>query len=184
MTTESNQDTIAALKAEADALGITYGNATKEDTLRAKIAAVRSGQAIEQEPTEQEVPAKRAPSNPKAKLRAEANKLVRIQVVCANPEKSSWQGEVISAGNRIVGMHKKFVLFGTDNDGWHVPHVIYEALKAKTFMHIYTVRDQRTGKTRQATKMMPEFAITVMEPLSEEGLADLRAHQAANHSID
>lgn len=174
-------ETLQALRDEATSLGLTYSNAAKEDRLREMIAAAR---AAGPEPVEPPVAKPRTVVDAKARARAEATKLVRVKVICRNPEKANWNGEVFSAGNRVVGYQKKFVPFGSHHPGWHIPYILYLFIKEKMYLHTTEIKDRRTGKSRPESKFVPEFEVMLLPDLTAQELDDLRAAQAANHSID
>lgn len=175
------------LKERADAMGIKYSNRIGLDALREKInKAVQGNSTTQAEPTEagEEVlrdnqrKAKRL-----AKLRKEQLRLVRVRIANLNPQKKDLHGEIFTTGNRILGSVKKYVPYGeaTDN-GYHIPYIIFEQLKARKFLQIKTTT--KNGQINVSTKWVPEFAIEVLDPLTEEELKELAATQAAGRNID
>lgn len=174
------QDELAVLKARADALGISYHPSIGVEKLREKINA-----ALKKDEVPQEAPAEDAnetESERRNRLRQEASKLVRIRLTCMNPHKKEWQGEFITAGNSVVGTFTKFIPFNAD-EGWHVPHIIYEQLRDRECQVFVTVRDSKGNATRKG-KTIKEFAIEVLPPLTEEELKDLAQRQAMTKSVD
>lgn len=107
--------------------------------------------------------------------RRDINRLVRIQVTCMNPNKSEWEGEIISVGSAKLGTFKKYVPFNSI-EGWHVPHIIYEAMKERKFTQFFNAKGPRGEKIRKG-KLMPEFSIQVLDPLSKEELQELAQRQ-------
>lgn len=116
----------------------------------------------------------------------EAMKLVRIRITCMNPSKKGVPGEVVCVGNSAIGTIKKFVPFDPafSENGYHVPKIIYEELKAKEFVNIRTTRDRRTGTEVVSDSMAKEFAIEVLPDLTPEEIASLARQQAAAGAID
>jgi hypothetical protein len=115
------------------------------------------------------------------RLKAHANALIRVNISVMNPVMKEWEGEIITGGNSLVGSIKKFVHFNT-TDGYHIPRVIYNILRDRECQIFYTAKDDRGNKVRRA-KSIKEFAIEVLEPLTQEELDDLAASQAARGSI-
>lgn len=116
------------------------------------------------------------------RLRNEATKLVRIRVTCMNPAKKDWDGETFTVGNSSVGTLRKYVPFNND-EGWHVPHFIYEVMKARE-CQVFVSTKSAHGVTLKKGKMIKEFAIEVLPPLTPSELKDLAQRQALAGSID
>jgi len=104
-----------------------------------------------------------------------ASRLVRIRVNCMNPNKTEWEGEIFTVGNRFFGF-KKYVPFNND-EGWHVPFMIYEHLKERKCQIFYNTKDDRGNKTREG-KLIHEFAVELMDPLTSEEMQELAQRQA------
>ena len=111
----------------------------------------------------------------------EATKLVRIRVTCMNPAKKEWEGEIITVGNAGVGTYKKYIPFNAD-EGWHVPNIIYQALQERQ-CQVFVSSKTKNGVTIRQGKLIKEFAIEVLPPLTEEELKDLAQRQAMAKSI-
>lgn len=110
--------------------------------------------------------------------RKEAMRLVRINVTCMNPLKKEWDGEIITVGNNLVGTVSKMVPFNT-TEGWHVPNIIYLMLKERQFQQ-FSAKKVKPGQPQsRVTKLVREFAIEVLDPLTEQELKDLRQRQLA-----
>ena len=173
-------DELDTLKARADALGIGYHPSIKTEKLREKINAALAPKE-EAEATEKATPAV-GEAQERMNMRNEAAKLVRIRLTCMNPNKKEWDGEFITAGNAVVGSFTKFVPFNAD-EGWHVPYIIYQQLKDRECQVFVTVRDSKGNSTRKG-KLIKEFSIELLPPLTEEELHDLAQRQAMSKSID
>lgn len=178
---ELQQAELESLKARADLLGVSYHPSIGADKLRAKIAeatANREDQTSNEEvKVEEETIAQR-----RLRKKREASELVRIRVTCMNPAKNEWEGEIITAGNSLVGTFKKFVPFNAE-DGWHVPRIIYNQLKNRQCQVFTTVKDSRGNKVRKG-KLIKEFAIEELPPLSAIELKELAQVQAMKRSVD
>ena len=175
-------DELAALKARADLLGLSYHPSIGLEKLREKVnAAVTSKEApVAAEP--EAVVAQESEAAKRIRLRNEAAKLVRIRLTCMNPNKKEWDGEIITAGNAGVGTFKKYIPFNAD-DGWHVPHIIYQQLLQRECQIFVTTRDSRGNKSRTG-KLIKEFAIEVLPQLTKDELDELARRQAMAKSVD
>ena len=183
------QDELASLKARADLMGITYHPSIGLEKLRDKInAAVEStgdapeeDSAVDQEQELAEPVAKESQLQYHARKKREASELVRIRVTPMNPAKAEWEGEIFTAGNSLVGSFTKYVPFNND-EGWHVPRIIYHMLRDRMCQIFVTAKDSRGNTTRQG-KLIKEFGIEVMPDLSAEDLEELARRQALSHAI-
>lgn len=181
------QDELASLKARADMMGVTYHPSIGLEKLRAKVAAAIEGKPDdEQEQPEAEAPKAAAGEETEGqrikRLKDEAHKLVRIRLTNMNPAKSEWPGEIISVGNAVVGSVSKYVPFNAD-EGWHVPNIIYQHLKERQCQVFQTVQDSRGNKTRRG-KLIKEFSIELLPPLTAEELHDLAQRQAMAGGVE
>jgi hypothetical protein len=184
--TEAEFDELATLKARADLMGIKYHPNTGIDKLKAKINNTLS--------TDDEVKPTVSVGNSvyltekqfkdeEFKLRkSNAGKLVRVRVTCMNPAKKEWDGEILSVGSAKMGTFKKFVKFNTD-DGWHIPFIIYEYMKERKCSIFHTITDAKGQKIRKS-KLVNEFNIEVMPPLTPEELKALAQQQAMEAGKD
>lgn len=176
-------DELSVLKQRAQLMGITFHPNIGLDKLREKVAAhlstdEPSAAAIAESNAAEEVaqaPQKETPAEYRARRMREATALVRIRVTCMNPAKREWQGEIITAGNSLVGTHRKYVPF--NGEPWHVPRIIYNQLIERQCQVFHTVPDGRGGKMRKG-KLIKEFAIEVLPNLTKEELRDLAQRQA------
>jgi hypothetical protein len=115
-------------------------------------------------------------------LRLENTKLVRVRISCLNPNKSGLPGEIFTVHNDIVGTVKKFVPYNEAGDSYHVPFMLLKFLKRKKFLQI---KDPPKGsRGAPTTKMVPEFALEILEPLTQRELAELAKAQGAAESAE
>jgi len=117
------------------------------------------------------------------RLKRHANELIRIRVTCMNPAKKEWEGEIIGAGNNLVGTVTKYIPFGND-EGWHVARILYNVIRDRVCQIFVTTTDKKSGQKVRTSKMIKEFGIEVLDPLTEADIAELKARQAATRSID
>jgi hypothetical protein len=179
---------IDSLKRKADVMGIKYSPNIGVETLRARIDEQIG--VVEKE-VKASAPAKPKPKKTKEQLkheyytrcRKDANKLIRIVVTCMNPNKKDWPGEIITVSNAAIGTVKKYVPFGIE-EGYHVPHVIYEQLKNREYQHFVKTPRGPGGIQGMKSVISPEFNIRILDPLTKEQLKELADRQALNHSIE
>lgn len=180
-TSEPTLD-LEALKEQAEILGIKFHAAIKAPALAAKIKE-RMGLS-KQDVEDLENDLDRAKTNEdirhekggRKKLIDEATKMVRINITCMNPAKKELPGEFFSVGNSVVPAQRRFVPFNT-TDGWHVPHIMYEAIRDR-MCQVFVSEKMKNGQSVRRGKMIREFAIEVMDSLSEKELEELRKAQA------
>jgi len=110
----------------------------------------------------------------------EANRLIRINVTCMDPNKREYPGELIMVSNARIGTIKKFVQFGT-SDGYHVPYVIYKALKDKKFQ---IFPKNQKNKSTQKGKLINAYNVEVLDGLTPKELKALANQQKMAQNID
>lgn len=183
------QSEIDSLKERANIMGIKYHPNIGLDKLKAKVAA---GQKSEPNPTASEeqdtiqdaqeaavadtfTPGKhKTAAQFKTKRKQDALRLVRIRVSNMNPVKNAMVGEIIQVGNAELGVIKKYVPFNAEH-GWHVPAVILQELRAKRYTSHFKVKIN--GKDQNRHRLVPEYSIEVMDPLSGKELEELKQRQ-------
>jgi hypothetical protein len=173
-TSEVQQDELTSLKARADQLGLSYHPSIGVDKLRDKVNQKLSGDAEEAEVGTKVDTAKETTHEFRLRKRKEASALVRIQVTCMNPNKSEWDGEYICSGNSVVGTYKNFVPFNVE---WHVPRIIFNQLRDRQ-CQIFTTKKTVRGGTQREGKLIREFSVVELPPLTEKELKELGQRQA------
>ena len=173
-------DELTSLKERADLMGVDYHPSIGLEKLRAKVLAAQAGEPEAAKPAVKEVA--ESASALQMRLRNTANELIRVRVSCMNPAKKEWEGELLTAGNSVVGSFTKFVPFNVE-DGWHVPRIIFNQLKERQCQIFYTTQDNRGNKVRKG-KLIKEFAIEILPNLTPEELQELAQRQAMAKSID
>lgn len=173
------------LKERADLLGVTYHPSIGVEKLREKVNAKMAedtSDAAAEAPASEGVPAPaETPAEFQQRMINEATKLVRIRVACMNPVKKEWEGEIFTTGNAVVGTHKKYVPFNTE-DGWHVPYIIYEMIKDRE-CQIFVTKTLPNGNKTRTGKLIKEFAVEILPQLTEEELKELAQRQAMAGSV-
>lgn len=183
---EEIQDELSALKTRADLMGLAYHPSIGLEKLRVKVENALSNTADQVEDVIESPVATRpnveTPDQFRGRKLKEASELVRIRLSCMNPDKKDWQGEIITTGNAVVGTFAKYVPFNAE-DGWHVPRIIYEQLLERKCQIFVSMRDAKGNTTRKG-KLIREFAIEILTPLTIEELKDLAQRQALANAID
>jgi len=110
-----------------------------------------------------------------------ATRLVRCVVTCRNPAKKDWDGEILSVSNDVIGTMKKFVPYNIE-EGYHIPQIIFNALKDKTCTIF--VNKKVNGENVKVGKQIKEFGLEILDPLTQDELSELAAEQNARGSID
>ncbi len=190
------------LKMQAAQLGISYQGNVGVETLKARIKAkLESTEGADEsegegESEEQSATAE-APTTPVTKklTRAEQEqkfrddqardelKLIRVRIACLNPAKANLRGEIITVANKYVGTVRKFIPFGEDADaGYHVPAILLRELKNRKFNSVKTSKGDK-GQMVVQQRLVPEFAIEELEPLTQEELDKLAAVQMASQGL-
>lgn len=196
--TEVLQDELTLLKGRAKQLGISFHPNIGLEKLKAKVNA-KLNPDLEEKPEEtepsdapvvaQETATKQNPGKlPEesrlqrhSRLRKEASRLIRIRISCMNPNKKEWEGEVFTVSNSVIGTFKKFVPFDND-EGWHVPKVIFNMIKERKCQIFQTKKNDRGVKMRVG-KLINEFAIEILNPLDQKDLDNLAKKQALANNI-
>ncbi|RLB74284.1 MAG: hypothetical protein DRH06_09840 [Deltaproteobacteria bacterium] len=117
-----------------------------------------------------------SPNQKRAIRYKEATRLVRIRVTNMNPNKSKHRGEIISVGNASIGFVKKFIPFNAEA-GWHTPQIILTMMQNRKFTSFYEVTI--AGKKVKRHKLIPEFAIEILPPLTVKEMDELAQRQRA-----
>lgn len=185
------QDELTLLKQRATQMGITFSPNIGIETLRQRINDKMEGKDEEAEPepetqtgdkdTEE---AKLTPAQYRQMKKREAEKLIRVRITNMNPQKTDLPGEVFTVANGVVGTIRKYVPFGGEaaEVGYHVPQIILNMLKRRKFYSVTTKRDDK-GRPYQVKQERNEFAIEILEPLTQEELEKLALDQRASGRV-
>lgn len=184
------------LKARADQMGITYKSNIGVEALKAKINAklddkpdpgdgdeAQAGTTAQTETGTTAAPVELTKAQQEQKFRNEQQKehmaLVRVRISCLNPMKSQVKGEFITVANKYLGTVTKFVPFGEQTDeGFHIPKILLAEMRNRKFNSV-TTKKGPNGQMLPTQRLVPEFAIEELEPLTEQELARLAAAQLA-----
>ncbi len=175
-------DELTTLKARADLLQVSYHPSIGLEKLREKInAKLAEGEGEAPAADKDVVESGEAQAQKRLRLKREALKLVRVRITCMNPLKKEHEGEIITVSNNAVGTVKRYVPFNAD-DGWHLEHILLEQLRERQCQVFYAAKDDRGNKVRKG-KLIKEFAIEVLDPLTETELKELAQRQAMAKSV-
>lgn len=178
------EDERATLTRQAELLGVQFHPNISTDKLRERVVVALRATATDmstgltQEPTI-EASVVESENVRRLRLRKEAGKLIRVQITCMDPSKKEYQGEIITAGNSVVGSYRKFILF---NEPYHVPNILLAQLEEKQCQIFVTVKGDRGQKHRQG-KMIKAYAIQRLAPLTEEERKELGDDQRARKAV-
>lgn len=168
------------LKVRAEKLGVKFHPSISAEKLREKIKAAQTeGEgSVGEQPEVKSVTAtvEESPAAKKLRLKREGLKLVRVRITCMNPTKKEWEGEIFTVSNNAVGTVKRYVPYNAE-DGWHVEQILLNQLRERQCQIFVTDKDSRGNKIRKG-KLIREFAIEVLDPLTEEELQELAQRQA------
>lgn len=196
IASEEPMDELALLKERATLMGIRFSPNIGIDTLKARIEEKKASpqtsessesssyareeyasiEAAQQAAAGAYVEPKTQPSAHQQRMarRDKALKLVRVRIANMNPLNSNLKGDIFSAGNAELGMIKKFVPFNAEQ-GWHVPQIILDVIRNKKFMTHYEVKVG--NKKIKRNKLVPEYSIEILPPLTLEELEALKQRQ-------
>lgn len=169
------------LKELARSMDINFHPSISAETLQARIQEHIDGerlQAVAAETAAAPQPVVESEAAKAERIKANALKLVRIRVACMNPAKQAYEGELFCAGNRYTGMVKKYVPFNVE---WHVPQIILNMLQERK-CQVFARKKVKTSSgvlvDAPQGKLIKEFAIEVLPPLTEAERKELAQRQA------
>jgi hypothetical protein len=112
-----------------------------------------------------------------------AMKLIRVIVRSNDPLKRESAGEIFTVGNKTINdgkSVKKYIPYNNE-DGWHIPNMLYDHLKAAETQIFAKVT--RNGQDFMEPKNIKAFNIEVLPPLTEEERQTLEVKQKATGSV-
>lgn len=179
---QSPEQEFEALKARANLLGVSFHPSIKIEKLREKIDQhiANADKPKEDEPEVKQVQdtGTETVGQARKRMRDEASKLVRVNIVPMDPTKRDYHGEIFTVGNDVVGTFKRMVPFNT-TDGWHVEQIILNMIKdRKCQIFVSKKVNGREVKGTKEGKLIPAFGIEYLDPLSPKEIKDLAQRQA------
>jgi hypothetical protein len=182
---------LTQVRAEADKLGVKYhhraGVAKIQGLIDNHLPQTTSpvpAAVVKAEPVQRQVPkapvvlmtAKQFKDRKLAQQRLACTRLIRVRIQCMNPNKKDWPGEIISTGSAKLGTFKKYIPFNSP-EPYHIPKIIFDVLSEKKCSVFYN-ETARLGHAVRKSRLVPEYAIEVLEPLTPEQLSELARTQA------
>lgn len=172
------QDERAALEARAKVLNISYHTNISTEKLRERVNAAISGTRDQ----DSERPAKdESDVARRSRLKKKASRLIRVRIHCNDPAKKDWPGEYITVGNNAVGTYRKYVPYNQD-EPFHLPEIIVNALREKR-VQVFATKKSKNGIPVRESKSIAAYAIEIVQPLTEEELAQLANSQMARNAL-
>jgi hypothetical protein len=205
MSEAAEQTQLEALRARCDLMGIKYHPNAKEATLAAKIQAKlddNDPDEVDEEdeandPVDTAAPAAKtmpdlsklgpdvlvpkgkvqfeSKEEKQARLRLAGSKLVRVYIHCNNPMKKDWQCEQFTVSNRNLGTINRIVPYDQE---WHVEQAILDMMRDRQYMSFTSKKHGPTGIEVKTPKLVKEFNIEILEPLTQKEIKDLAVKQA------
>ena len=114
---------------------------------------------------------------------SEAMKLIRVIVRSNNPLKRDHAGDIFTVGNKALNNGKpvkKYIPYNNE-EGWHIPNILYEHLMAAECQIFKKVT--RNGQEMMEPTNIKAFNVETLPPLTEDEIEKLRVKQKATGSI-
>ena len=191
LTEQETVETLKELKAQADLMGIPYpANAGVKKMVELIDEHKKS---IEEENAKttstSSTSVSQAPrTNKIGSVMDEAMKLIRVRITVNNPSKQSREGEIISAGNAVIGFVSKFIPYQPAfyENGYHIPKIILDAMKEMKHTRYPKKKDRfnATMDDYDKARLVPDFTIEELPPLTEQELKELAEYQQANRTVE
>lgn len=160
---------LESLKNKANLLGVKFHPTISLDKLREKVTVAQAGEPDADEPKK---------VNPvleeRAALRAEALKLVRVNITPMDPSKREYHGDIFSISNSVFTV-KRFVPYNT-TEGTHIEKAIYDNLKEKR-VQVF-VKKKINGQEKKEGKLIAAYGIELLDPLTPVEIKELARRQA------
>jgi len=112
-----------------------------------------------------------------------ALKLQRVIVRSNDPLKRESAGEIFTVGNKTINdgkAVKKYIPFNNE-DGWHIPNILLDHLKAAECQIFAKVT--RNGQEFMEPKNIKAFNVEILPPLTEEERQSLEVKQKSTGSV-
>ena len=180
--TEILKDELTLLKERADKMGITYHPSIGIEKLKEKIDEALCTTNSTEVKAEEVDAGGETESQRRTRLNQEARILRRVRITCMNPNRKAWTSDVFSLSNSVIGTIKRCVPFDTE-EGTHVEDIIVEHIKSRMFRTSYVVKDSR-GREIRRNKLVKEYAVEELPPLTLKELEALAQRQAQTGAID
>lgn len=181
------EQAIAALKRQADRLGISYKSNVSIATLQKAVKDKMEGnEAADQQASEgsnqvSENKAVQSKADEHEALFNEAMKLVRVIITPLEATKAAnLESENFTAGNSVIPTITRNIPFGVE---WHVEQIILNTIRERKYQ-LFVTKKNALGHPQVSAKYVPAYSISVLDPLSEEELKELADQQARTRSLE
>lgn len=169
------------VKTELESHGVKLHHKTGEAKYRETLQAVLNG-TYETTPAAEikEASAPKAEQKEELTREQKAMRLIRIVVSPNDPVRSGFPGHIFTVCSSKLNRGraiKKYVPFNND-EGWHVPHIIYEQIKNAQMQKFKPVK-MPNGETAMQPYLTRMYNVEVLPPLTEAELQALAAAQKA-----
>ena len=161
-----------ALERQAVQLGIKFHPNIGTDKLREKVSQALNSDGSDDD--EEDVVVTVTPKAQKPVSRDDALALIRVRITCMNPNKKEWEGEVFTVGNSRIGTVRRMVPFEAE---YHVPRIMLNMIRNRQYQ-TFIQKKLPNGDKYKEGKLVREFAIEELAPLTSKELNDLRQRQA------
>lgn len=170
------------IKQRLTIMNVKFHPNSKLDSLKLKLEAALNDTPPEVEKTETVAPVEAKPlteAQIRMMKRKKAERLVRINITCMNTRKKEQQGEIFCVSNSVIGTIKKYVPYNQD---YHVPQAILNMIQERQCQTFVPVKD-KFGNTVRTPKMIKEFGVNILTPLTAHEIKELADRQAQAGSI-
>ena len=178
----SAEEELKSLKQRAKVLGISHSPNIGVEALDAKIKEHMAALEEHNTTTDEGVSAKLLKARERKAAQNKAKRLIRVRITNMNPVKKAHEGEIFTVSNNLVGTIRRMVPFGV---AWHVESMLLNVIKERQMQVHVKKRNKANGQEYTETKLVPEFSVEVLPPLSEKEIKDLsRRQQMADGTSD
>lgn len=170
------------LRENGKLLGVSFGPNESIPSMHAKLSEARALYEAPPEPVAGLASLTETEADQRQRLYDENMKLVRIRIACLNPNKAGLPGEILTIHSDMVGTVKKYIPYNEAGEAYHVPYILLKLMKRKKFLQIK--QPPKGSRAAPTTKLVPEYGIEILEPLTARELEDLKRAQGAAASAD
>lgn len=169
------------VKTELESHGVKLHHKTGEAKYRETLEAVLSG-TYNATPVEKTVEVQQPKAEKVEELTREqkAMRLVRVIVSPNDPVRSGFPGHIFTVCSSKLNRGraiKKYVPFNNE-EGWHIPHIIYEQIKSAQMQKFKPVK-MANGETTMQPYLTRMYNVEVLPPLNQHELDALASAQKA-----
>ena len=117
-------------------------------------------------------------------VRAQGLKLRRISIMNNDPSEADIPSVLVTIVNKYLGKVTKLVPFGEGSEnGYHVPQVVYDYLKAQKFVLRRKKKGTSFGVPQYSNHMIKKYTITDLPDLTPTEVKNLADRQIATQAI-